>query len=84
MAEIIKLNSISPKANDVLKGYKLVDESSKPIAALVRSFVMNDWEVPSSLIAVSRAGAGVNNIPCRTRVSRQAAARRDPGRPRIC
>ena len=64
MAEIIKLNSISPKANDVLKGYKLVDESSKPIAALVRSFVMNDWEVPSSLIAVARAGAGVNNIPC--------------------
>ena len=63
MTEIIKLNSISPKANEVLKGYKLVDESSKPVAALVRSFVMNDWEVPSSLIAVARAGAGVNNIP---------------------
>ena len=64
MADIIKLNSISPKANAVLEGYNIVEASDNPIAVLVRSFVMHDWAIPSSVIAVSRAGAGVNNIPC--------------------
>ena len=64
MKEIIKLNSISPKANAILDGYTITDNAEKPIAALVRSFVMHEWDVPSSLIAVSRAGAGTNNIPC--------------------
>ncbi len=64
MADIIKLNSISPKANPILEGYNLVDSSENPIAVLVRSYVMHDWAMPESVIAVSRAGAGVNNIPC--------------------
>lgn len=61
--DILKLNPISEKAQPILDGYNLVDKSADPVAALVRSFVMHEWTIPSSLIAVARAGAGVNNIP---------------------
>ncbi len=61
--DILKLNSISPLAGEVLKGYTLVSESESPVGILVRSFNMADYAVPSTLLAVARAGAGVNNIP---------------------
>lgn len=63
--EILKLNKISNLVNDILDGYTLVDEATNPVAVLVRSFDMNNnYELPSSVLAVGRAGAGVNNIPC--------------------
>jgi D-3-phosphoglycerate dehydrogenase len=34
-----------------------------PDAYLLRSHKLHDVEVPASLVAVARAGAGVNNIP---------------------
>ena len=61
--DILKLNPISTKANEVLDGYNLVSECDNPTAILVRSFNMNEWQLPSSVLAVGRAGAGVNNIP---------------------
>ena len=61
--DILKLNSISKLANPVLEGYNLTDNSQNPVVILVRSFKMDEYEVPSSLLAVARAGAGVNNIP---------------------
>ena len=61
--DILKLNPISTKANDVLHNYNLTAESDNPTAILVRSFNMNEWALPDSVIAVARAGAGVNNIP---------------------
>lgn len=61
--EILTLNAISQKANAVLNGYQLTKESENPVGILVRSFNMNDWDLPSSVLAVARAGAGVNNIP---------------------
>lgn len=64
MKDILKLNVISAKANPVLDGYNLVTESADPVGILVRSFNMNEWTEPSSILAVARAGAGVNNIPC--------------------
>lgn len=36
---------------------------SQPDGIMVRSFNMHDMEIPESLLAVARAGAGVNNIP---------------------
>lgn len=63
MADILKLNSISKVANPILEGYDLVTESENPVGILVRSFKMDEYTVPSSLLAVARAGAGVNNIP---------------------
>jgi len=61
--DILKLNSISKVANPVLEGYNVTDSSDSPIGILVRSFKMEEYTVPESLIAVARAGAGVNNIP---------------------
>ncbi len=61
--DILKLNSISKSATPVLEGYNLTDNSENPVGILVRSFKMDEYNVPSSLLAVARAGAGVNNIP---------------------
>jgi len=35
----------------------------EPDGILLRSFRMHDMDIPKSLKAVGRAGAGVNNIP---------------------
>ncbi len=61
--DILTLNSISTKANEVLEGYNLSANAENPVGILVRSFNMNGWDLPSSVLAVARAGAGVNNIP---------------------
>lgn len=43
--------------------FKLGNDIKEPDAILLRSFKMHDMEIPPSLKAVGRAGAGVNNIP---------------------
>ncbi len=59
------LNNISDKGLELLPAdqYNVVDETDSPDAILLRSFKMHDMDIPSSLKAVGRAGAGVNNIP---------------------
>ncbi len=44
--------------------YTCADEIANPDAILVRSASMHDMELPASLKAIARAGAGTNNIPC--------------------
>ena len=61
--DILKLNAISPLADKIMQGYDLVDESAAPVGILVRSANMAEYDLPSSVLAVARAGAGVNNIP---------------------
>ena len=43
--------------------YNIADDVQNPDAVLVRSAAMHDMELPESLLAIARAGAGVNNIP---------------------
>ncbi len=65
MKEILKLNPISGKVNDILgENYTITDKAENPEGILVRSFDMHEYEIPSSVLCVARAGAGVNNIPC--------------------
>lgn len=45
------------------KKYQKVDSIADADAALVRSAAMHDMELGSRVLAVARAGAGVNNIP---------------------
>lgn len=40
-----------------------LNQTQAPIAALVRSQPLHDWQWPSSLLAIARAGAGTNNVP---------------------
>jgi len=46
-----------------LDQFEIASEMTHPDAVLVRSHKMHDWAIPDSLLAVGRAGAGVNNIP---------------------
>lgn len=65
MYKIQTLNSISPIIHEVLSAgqYMISAEEPTPDAILVRSAAMHDMELPDSLLAIARAGAGVNNIP---------------------
>ncbi len=64
MYKIEKLNEISPLVTDIFgKDYKIDKGINNPDAVLVRSAVMHDYNIQSDLLAVARAGAGVNNIP---------------------
>ncbi len=64
MYRIHNLNNISPKGTALwTENYTLTDDPQQADAILVRSANMHDMPLPPSLLAVSRAGAGVNNIP---------------------
>ncbi|MBE6825227.1 MAG: 3-phosphoglycerate dehydrogenase [Ruminococcaceae bacterium] len=64
MYNILKLNKIAEIGTSRLgENYNCVDECATPDAVLVRSASMHDMELPESLLAIARAGAGVNNIP---------------------
>lgn len=58
------LNNISKVINNVFdENYKQVEDMNDADAVLVRSAKMHDMELPENLLAISRAGTGVNNIP---------------------
>jgi len=63
--KVLTLNNISAQGLERLPrdSYEVSSEFSQPDAIMLRSFKMHDMEIPASLIAVGRAGAGVNNIP---------------------
>ena len=64
MYQIKTLNKIAPAGLNVLGAdYTVADAVENPDAILVRSASMHDMELPASLKAIARAGAGVNNIP---------------------
>lgn len=64
---MVKVNCLNPIAkvglNLLTDNYELTDDFKNANAALVRSAAMHDLELPEGLLAVARAGAGVNNIP---------------------
>jgi D-3-phosphoglycerate dehydrogenase len=65
MFKIQTLNKIDPDGLRLfpLEKYEIASELLNPDAIVLRSFKMHDLEIPLSLKAVARAGAGVNNIP---------------------
>ncbi|MCP4288919.1 MAG: phosphoglycerate dehydrogenase [Gammaproteobacteria bacterium] len=65
MYKILTLNNISVAGLDRLpRGtYEVASEIAHPDAIMLRSFKMHNMELPETVIAVGRAGAGVNNIP---------------------
>lgn len=80
MVKVLKLNSISPKVNDVLdKNYEIMSECDNPELILVRSAQMADYALPESVVAIGRAGAGVNNIPHAEYAKRGVVVFNSPG-----
>ncbi len=64
MYQIHYLNPISPKGTSLWSdAYKKTEELKQADAIMVRSAAMHDVEFGGNLLAVARAGAGVNNIP---------------------
>jgi D-3-phosphoglycerate dehydrogenase len=65
MKKILTLNNISPAGLEHFPRdtYEVASEMQHPDAILLRSFNMHDMDVPDSVKAIGRAGAGVNNIP---------------------
>jgi D-3-phosphoglycerate dehydrogenase len=65
MHKILTLNNISPVGLERLPrdAYEVASEIQHPDAILLRSFNMHEMEMPESVKAIGRAGAGVNNIP---------------------
>ena len=64
MAKIKYLNPISPKGTALwTEDYETTENVEDAQAIMVRSASMHDMELPEGLLAVARAGAGVNNIP---------------------
>lgn len=65
MFNILTLNKIAQCGLDKLDAnYNITDDASADVDGIIlRSFKMHDMELPASLKAVARAGAGTNNIP---------------------
>lgn len=64
MYKVKTLNKIAKIGLDVFDDkYTYGDEVENPDGIILRSFNMHEMELPESLAAIARAGAGVNNIP---------------------
>jgi len=81
MFKVLTLNNISVTGLNRLsrEHYEVASEIQHPDAVLVRSFKMHDWEVPDTLQAIGRAGAGVNNIPVETMTQKGIPVFNAPG-----
>lgn len=77
---ILALNNISKLAEEKLKAdYEFTMQSDKPDAIIVRSFNMHEYALPETVLAVSRAGAGTNNIPVDEYAKRGVVVFNTPG-----
>ena len=81
MYKVLMLNNIQAAGLERLPRdrFQLVTESQQPDALLLRSYNLHDWPIPASLLAVGRAGAGVNNIPLTGMSKRGIAVFNAPG-----
>ncbi len=78
--KILTLNKISAKGLSRLPGHYVVgDAIDAPDAILVRSANMHDMDIPASVQAIGRAGAGTNNIPAKTMSARGVPVFNAPG-----
>ena len=75
------MNNISTVGTDALEraGYAFVDDPARADAWLVRSANLHEIEAPAGLLAIARAGAGVNNIPVERCAQRGIVVFNTPG-----
>lgn len=64
MYKIQKLNKIAEVGLKKFgSNYEISDNIENPDGIILRSYNMHEMEIPSSVLGIARAGAGVNNIP---------------------
>jgi len=81
MFRIKTMNKISPLGLEIFPKtrYELGSDISGPDAILVRSADLHSVEIPDTVLAIARAGAGYNNIPVSACSSRGIAVFNTPG-----
>jgi len=81
MHKIRILNNISAKGTDKFPSgnYELAEDMADPQAILLRSSQLSSADIGPSLLAVGRAGAGVNNIPVDEYTSKGVVVFNTPG-----
>lgn len=79
--EILILNQISQNGLKRLPAerYKVGKECVRPDAIMVRSADMHKMDIPASVRAIGRAGAGTNNIPVKAMSARGVPVFNAPG-----
>lgn len=81
MFKVQTLNNIAIEGLRRLPGerYEVSSEFTSPDAILLRSHNMHDMDIPDSVVAIGRAGAGTNNIPIETMSKRGVPVFNAPG-----
>ena len=80
MYQIHYLNKISQQGTALwTEDFALNDDINAADGVLVRSANMHDMELPRNLLAIARAGAGVNNIPLTTCADKGIVVFNTPG-----
>lgn len=78
--KVLCLNKISPVGLKVLpSAYQITEDVNEAGAILVRSANMLEMELPENVLAVARAGAGVNNIPLEAYAKKGVVVFNTPG-----
>ncbi len=79
--KVLSLNNISVRGLERLprERYEVASEIGHPDAVLVRSADMHSIEIPASVLAIGRAGAGTNNIPVKALTTRGVPVFNAPG-----
>ena len=80
MYQIHYLNKISQQGTALwTEDFALNDDMNAADGVLVRSANMHDMDLPQNLLAIARAGAGVNNIPLTTCADKGIVVFNTPG-----
>ena len=79
--KILTLNNIAVEGlrHFPRERYEVASEIAHPDAIILRSYNMHDMEVPDTVVAVGRAGAGTNNIPVEAMADRGVPVFNAPG-----
>ena len=81
MFKVLTLNNIAVEGLRHLprERYEVASEIAHPDAVLLRSYNMHDMDIPDTLAAIGRAGAGTNNIPVDAMTGRGVPVFNAPG-----
>lgn len=81
MFKVLTLNNIAESGLQQLPpdDYEVSSEISNPDAIILRSHNMHDMDIPDSVAAIGRAGAGTNNIPVEAMSARGVPVFNAPG-----
>lgn len=81
MYKVLTLNNIAVAGLRHLprQRYEVASEIAHPDAIILRSYNMHDMDIPDTVVAIGRAGAGTNNIPVEAMAARGVPVFNAPG-----